>query len=226
MAISFVGGAAAGKNDGTDPVIDLSGLGLQENDVVCVGGFSINGSFVGNADISTSGYTELTSGYSSFAGATTVQLKVMGGTPDSSITCVGSGSASFGTAYAAMVFRGVDTTTPEDVASVDNDSSADPPSIDPTTDDCAILVFGMDATASTATAPSGYGDITQASGSGGFLGATAAAAWKLLSGSAAEDPGAFGGFGSGGAYSATIALRPAAGGAAPKPRTLSLLGVG
>src|SRR3546814_17573095 len=56
--ITFVGSASASTTDGSDPVIDLTGIaGLAEGDVVYVaGGFDAT---FGTAAIETAGYTAL-----------------------------------------------------------------------------------------------------------------------------------------------------------------------
>lgn len=230
MAVSFVGSNTGETGDGSDVVIDLSGLGLQEDDVVYVAGGAagFDASVVGRAAVNTSGYTDLENGYSGVANAAILSRKVMGATPDSSVTCAGGSGSGFnlGAAYLVMAFRGVDTTTPEDVATADDDTSYDPPSVDPVTDDCGVLAFGLVAAVATLTAPSGYSNLDQQSSSNGTADYTIGGAWKLLSGSAAEDPGSFGGDDANDVWSATIAMRPAAGGGGTPPRVyMPLLGV-
>lgn len=207
--ITFIGSASASEGDGSDPVIDLSGLGLQEGDYVIVEGYALDGDFNAVTGIQTAGFVEILDIWDN--GSVVIFSKFMGEIPDSSIICNGSGTSDHGTSYVAQVWRNADQITPEDVAPTSVTSSIDPPSINPNSDDCGISVFAAAAADITFTgAPSGYSDFETATGSGAFFTVSTAAAQKILTGSAAEDPGVFSISGADFEVSAaTIALRPA-----------------
>lgn len=114
---TFVGYASATTGNGGNVTIDLTSLAggsdtsPSENDLVIV---SAACEAISYPSISTSGYTALTSTYAndSYDVRATTRYKVMGATPDTSISVTGSGDANGATAAMAFVFRGIDTTTP------------------------------------------------------------------------------------------------------------------
>lgn len=169
----------------------------------------------GDGPVSGQGYSNLFDTVSSSPGGR-VDRKVLTGA-DTTVDI--NRRANTITAVLIVVFRGVDTTTPEDVTSTSATGSSgmpDAPSIDPTTNDCMIVACGMlDDDDATATAPANYtnlvtGNTGQASTT---VGATVCMATRQLSGHAAENPAAFGGDGSDAWAALSIALRPAATGA-------------
>ena len=105
----------------------------------------------------TSGYTSRAAMFADDSADTTVivQTKFMSGTPDTSIQVSGTGATANAGAVTIMVFRGVDPTTPIDVAAVTKTGisggrpTADP--ITPITDGAVILVLGAAASSVTAT---------------------------------------------------------------------------
>ena len=153
---------------------------------------------------------------------TKIMWKKMGGTPDSSITVTQTaGSGTSPTAGArAMVFRGVDGTTPFDgvtpvEATVANSTNVDPGAIDTATNNAWVVAF---ATGGDNNATGGSGFSAGPSGYSNFFSDHGASTWgpslgvaTLLKASAgSEDPGAFTGI-TGTADSAgavTISLRP------------------
>lgn len=211
MAISLVGRAGASKNDGTDPVITLPTC-LQNDIVIVVGGTQQNVSPA--AGVVTSGYTTLdtdTNGFIQFGAF----YKIQGGTPDTTVTCAGSGSSSIAAAYIAYVFRGVSTSTPIDATTTKASSASatapNSPSITTVTNGAAVLTIGCDGVASVYTPPSGYGNDQQTYAVVGN-GITALGAYKIVSTAGAENPAAWGWTFTGPWGMYTIALRPSTAG--------------
>lgn len=120
MAISYVGGIS-GSGTGATYNLDLTALtggsdsAAAAGDVVVV---TTGYATTSNIDLSVSGYTELADLYANddrdanmFVG-----YKVMGGSPDTSITVPGANNAANGGATVVQVWRGVDPNTPIDAA--------------------------------------------------------------------------------------------------------------
>ncbi len=138
-AISFVNATENSSVPNTDTTVTLSGLGLQEGDLVIVSGAigdndSLNLNIVNN----TAGYQEVVD-----IDATTdtqdvtlgVWWKLMGSTPDTSVVIEGStGGTDSALAVVVMAFRGVNSITPFDASAVStsgiNTMHPNPPSID------------------------------------------------------------------------------------------------
>lgn len=235
MAIQYVGGRGAGRAGTTSTVVvDISsGLTGGIGTAAAAGDLVVVTNSVGTAarapalNITTpTGYTALTAQRTTATTYdTNVQTcyKIMGGTPDTSVTIPGSGNTADGQAYTIQVFRGVDTTTPLDVtptyatgSGVGNQFNA--AAITPVTAGAWILACGGGASATGTTlytAPSGF-----ATGSGiwlsfngadtndGTVGAGYYTGWT----SGSYDPAAVGGGSTNAANSwgaTTIALRPA-----------------
>jgi hypothetical protein len=217
MAISFLG-SNSGRASGASISVSLSGLSLQENDFVLV----IN-TCMGNSDrdmtMNTAGYTSILDIYVN--GTTSdsnmgISWKVMGSTPDSTVSCKGSSSANFGGGAIAYAFRGVDTSNPIDVtttsATASGSSIPNPPSITPFTSGAFIVIAGSYAATTpdtTVTVPTGYSNqvLVREDPSWGILTAVASKAWT----SGAEDPAAWTDWtteASGSWTAATVALRP------------------
>ena len=138
-AISFVGSAEGGAANNADPTADLTTItGLAENDLVIAACGIGDGDAVNlNVTMNSVGYTGINDLFIDDTHETNFEVfyKFMSSTPDTSAVCEGStGGNDAGTAIVVMAFRGVDTTTPFDVASTSataiNDPDADPPSID------------------------------------------------------------------------------------------------
>ena len=227
MAIEYVGGQVAGRanpSNATAVTFALTG-GLASvpaaGDLVIV--TAVTGSAAGTpamAITTPTGYTALGQLNQSAVTADTsmdVSYKVMGGTPDTTVTIPGTTNNAWAEAYAIQVFRGVDSTTPMDVAAVSAGGTAtgrpNPASITPTTAGAYVVICGGGAagTGATYTAPANYttnfltangADTTDAMVGCGYR------AWT----SGAEDPAAYTG-GTTGANDSwcayTLALRPA-----------------
>lgn len=181
--IEFVGAALSATE-----TVSFPG-GVAENDVAIAWG---------QAASTPSGWTEISSRSFNMRAF----RKVQGSTPDTSITLTGSGCTG------VMIFRGVDTTTPED-ATPTNSGTNNPAAITTVTDECmiAVLYFGEAVFVSYTAAPSGYADIGSANNTveekgigGGYL---------LVGTAGVYDPGSFN-TDETEARVHTIALRPAA----------------
>ena len=165
MAISYVGSASNSATT-TSFDIDLSTIGLQQNDLVIILlGMVETADY--NLAITTAGYTEVADLYGNDSKDCNfgVFYKFMGASPDTSVTCNTvsvNGNARVGLAYC---FRGVDTSTPLDVTSTTavgtNTGNPDNPSITPTTAGSVVLALGCglmvdDATIVAPTTPEGF----------------------------------------------------------------------
>jgi hypothetical protein len=163
VAVSLVGSKSFTYSTvGGGDSISLTDLGasLQQNDVVYIVLSTGQKTSNSTASMAVSGYTALASLYANDNNDTNlvVQRKVMGATPDTSFTTPTLSSSRFiGQVFA---FRGVDTTTPEDVAVTTatgtNSNLANPPAITPTTAGAWIFVaYSASKTTNTNwTAPS------------------------------------------------------------------------
>lgn len=155
---------------------------------------------------SVSGWTTIQTRLSSARGI--LVAKFMGASPDANI------SVSAAQSVCIMAFRGVDTSTPQDVSNT-NDSSGsnslpNPPAINPDTENCAIVISAAldDRNAGgSIVAPSGFEDVI--SSSDGSENATAMMAWKIHETATSINPGNFTGGGNDEWWAATQALRPA-----------------
>lgn len=136
MAISFVGSAENSATDGGNVTVDISGISMAENDLVIVA-YSEGDAADTDYDMATvtAGYTQVADLFSNDGADTNLGVfyKFMGGTPDSSVEVDGHGGTNTAVAAVVMVFRGVDTTTPMDVAATTatggDTFNANPPSI-------------------------------------------------------------------------------------------------
>ena len=184
---------------GTNPSDSLTGL--VENDVVYA---VLSSSASGDQTMAmiSSGYTNIIEDYASHATYMTnaaVFRKVMGATPDTTITSDGVATGSRSDAMSFIALRNVDTTTPEDGvtplgAKASSDNVANPPSITPATDGAMVLATGCASLqeSDTSGGPSGYSNFTE-NGGGGFTAYTLAAlATKIIDPAVAENPGTFG----------------------------------
>lgn len=165
MALRYVGSATA-SGTGATYNIDLTsltgGIGSApiEGDIVIV---TTGIASTSDIDMAVSGYTELADLYSNDVRDSNlfVGYKLMTSTPDTSITVPGSGDAAQGGASAAVVWRGVDQSTPID-ATTTTQTSIDTPRFDPAsittvTPGAVIMACGMgtgDSTPLALTPPS------------------------------------------------------------------------
>jgi hypothetical protein len=204
MALEYVGGVS-GSGGSSDYNIDLTSLSggidssVQEGDLVIVAvGIARLGT--ANPGVVTSGYTEVANLFANDSRDTSfsVNWKVMGATPDTSVTVTGSGSISYPSVAVVHVWRGVDTTTPMDVtpttATGTNSAIPDAPAITPVTTGAVVVTAGLASGTNedhSVTAPTGYENQVNTS----FRPATGSAiigiASKAWSGAGAEDPAAW-----------------------------------
>jgi hypothetical protein len=167
VAISYVNGTSNTATNGADVTLTLSGLGLQQNDLVIIAyGIGDNDNVDFNMAMVSSGWTEIADLFANDTQDVSlgVYWKFMGATPDTSAVVDGQGGVDAATAAVALAFRGVDTTTPFDVASTTatgiDTGNADPPSIDHLNPSGLWTVIaaatGNTLNASTYTFPTGY----------------------------------------------------------------------
>lgn len=229
MAISYIGGFSGGASDGGDVTLNLSGH--AQNDLVIVA-YSIGDGDDVDYDMAmvTADYTEVAD---LFANDTRninlgVYWKVMGASPDTTAQVDGQGGTNASVQAVAQIFRGVDTTTPMDVAPTTatgiNSNIPDPPSISHN-NPSGVWTVAVGAFAHTAggavtiAAPANYVDIvqfTQPETQEGTIGMA-----YYTAPASPENPGSFTpSIADNTAHSwaaVTIALRPAAAGPAGQP---------
>lgn len=157
----------------------------------------------------------------------TPMLISSGGTPtptptptpssDTSVTTTAVGNLGAGRCVGVMVFRGVDNTTPMDVAATTavggNTGQADPPAITPSTSGAVIVAIGagVDSTNGAAFTSSDLSNFQSPTATGGTYNGTVGMGSHAWSGSGSFDPAQFGGgyTGTSAAWAAaTLALRP------------------
>lgn len=222
-ALSYVG-SAEGSGINTTVNVSLTGLSLQQGDLVIV----LNGwgeTSNGDPGVGTSGYTEVADLYAndSVDANLSVSWKIMGASPDSSVSCNSNGTTFGASACLVHVWRGADATVPMDVTpttATGVDSAVfDSPSITPVTAGAVVLTLGLSTATgasgdSSITAPSGYSNQADINANGNTRSSQSGIASKAWSGSGAENPGAWSNittdtFNSWAAV--TLAIRPAAG---------------
>lgn len=233
MALTYVGGTSV-TNATASSTYDVSLTGLtggsdsapSAGDIVVV----VTGwvqTTDGDPGVTTSGYTELGDAYADDNADVnlSVNYKIMGGTPDTSVTVNSAASTTFASGTAVHVWRGVDTTTPIDASigadGISNSNIIDPYSITPVTSGAIVLHGGIssDYTSNPTAGPTAPSDGSTNTVSSYYAAASrdleigiASYAWS----SGAYDPGAWTMNVSSTASHAvgvfTIALRPAAGG--------------
>ena len=210
MALSFVGGGTGSSGTGGNITLTLT-AGIAQNDVVYVA-FGIGSTTDKILAMTTAGYTKLAEVFISGTNLA-VFRKVMGATPDSQAVCTGSGDAAEEAGAAFHVWRGADTTTPEDATTTTATGTAaapDSPSITTVTDAAIVLAIGANAIndASVRTAPTGYGNAQSVAVNGNEL-ITVGMASKSVSPAGAENPAAWTAWDTADWGAATVAIRPA-----------------
>lgn len=155
----FVGSASG---TGSTPAFSVPlPAGVQAGDVVIVAVSMISMSD-GNPGVSTPGYTEIVDlfAYGQRRNNLSVSWKIMGDTPDASVTILPSVNAGYSVAAAVHVWRGVDGVELYQSSTATGVSALQNPAISPATAGEAIIVVGAysGAIGSTAamTAPTGY----------------------------------------------------------------------
>lgn len=157
---SFVGGVGTANESDT---LSLTGItGLQEGDLVIVARTSDTSEEV----VTSTGWTTIIYARPNSIG-TTVAYKVMGATPDTSVSFADQAALS------AVAFRGVEYTSVSTVVSVSS-ATVDPNSVTATDDNSVVVVFsGLDDdnNSSISSAPTGYtvGATGNGNGSNAFM---------------------------------------------------------
>lgn len=219
--LTFVGDAKNAGLGNADLTVDLSGISMQQGDLVLVAYGVVN-----TADhpmsVTTAGYTELFEDYADDSrdanGA--VAYKIMGATPDTSVVLANPGALSTNSFVACVqVWRGVDQATPIDATTTEaegtNSSVSNSPSITTVTDNALVVSVGVNTGAAAdvaVTSPAGYTNQTEHSTDPGTS-IRVMMASKIVASHGAEDPAAWGGITTTTSDSwlgFTVALRPAA----------------
>lgn len=210
MAISFVDGGAIGANN-ANPSMSTPGS-IAPGDLMVV--VSTRGDGTSPAPV-TSGYTQADDGSSAgFAGfSSALFYKLMGGTPDSTITTAGG---SFGNCLAFHCYSGVDQVTPMDATTVDSTGTgaAAFASIDTVTNGAQVIASAGTQLDEAGFALSGYSDVFEAAQAASFgRSTTVAITSKNKATAGTESPGSLTGWANSGfdiVARFTSAIRPAA----------------
>jgi hypothetical protein len=176
--------------------------GLQQGDLVLL----VQGSDDGTPT-TPSGWTQIVAGRDGAGVGYGLAYKLMGATPDSSVTVINAGNAP----SIAVAYRGVDQTTPVEVTSTltATVSTPTPTAITPLTDGSEVVGVGWidDDNVNPVTAPTGFDTSTLAFQPGSTAGFTVMSASRMWPASELT-PGAFGG-GTDDTEAISIALKPA-----------------
>lgn len=198
---------------------------LQDDVVILLHGVA-NGSNLSHGISGSTGWTESTELYANGSSRDMngrAAWKVMGSTPDSSVTVVAGSNGTFPTIAMAMAFRGVDPVNPMAVdfimSQAGNNETMDPPALTlPPVDNCMVVTGALATSAkpptSVTSAPTGFINLAEHSWSpsSGSVAANVAMATKLQTTAQIEDPSAFTGNTAasvGGTVRMVCALRPA-----------------
>jgi hypothetical protein len=207
MAISFIEAKSGSANNGGNVTVNFTNA--QSGDfVLVVGGFQDP-----SGDAGVTGYTQLIEldGINS----TIIAYKFI--TSDTGLTGLGTTQASDGAAYVALVFRGVDTTSPIDNSYTSATGTGDPnsPAITTVTNGAVVVsgfVLNEARTIGGSVGPSGYDtvDSNYLVASSDTNSVTVGATWKAISTAGTENPGSWNmaGIPTEDVRSITVALRP------------------
>lgn len=200
-SIEVVDYQAVGESNGNAVTLNFT---AQQNDVVVV--FHIQPPGANNIGISTAGYTEAFFNETVIPVDMGVYYKVMGSTPDSSVTTLGSGTVFNGNAACCYVLRNVNTSNPLDVAvsGIDNN----PPAITTVTNKALVIVCTGRNTSGDSGTYSDYTTKTAFVGNGNIM-VTANTAYKEKLSAGLESSATWSSW-TGSMYSVTTAWRPAA----------------
>lgn len=156
-APTYVGSVSDTNANGNAVTLDLTGLSLQENDLV-LAFIAVGADDNSNvAEVGTStGWTEIVDILSDDVEdvSLAVYYKLMGSTPDTSFDTASAGTSD-SIAATARAYRGVNTTTPLDVTTTTsittNTALPNPPSITTVTDKCRVVIVGAAGTRSNSS---------------------------------------------------------------------------
>lgn len=212
MAISFVGATSNSTANGNTVTLTLPSTLMAAGDCVIVAYSVPRAITMGVTSSSTStGYTEIVSTVTSGNLRFAVYRRIVP-TAETNAICTGTGNAQDANAAVALIFRGVDQSTPEDAtatSTLGSGTTPDSPSITIVTSNAAIISAVGSLTAdATVTAPSSFLNQTDANASD-TRSVTTAQAWLTSASTSSFDPGSWSNFTSAAWCSATIALRPA-----------------
>lgn len=190
IAIRSGGSLTGSSTNGGNVTINLP-AGTAAGDVVYV-----MATTNGLPSMNTTGYTQVTTAaFNAGAENAVVFRKVMGATPDTTCVINGTGSQQDSMSAVLYVLTGVDTTTPEDVASptaaTGSSVNPNPPAITTITRTAWVLAYAATDVVNTISSyPSGYsGGISINANDNNDT--TAAVAYKSVSPAGAEDPGTY-----------------------------------
>lgn len=238
MALTHVGSAEDFEVNSGNPSITLPG-GVSAGDIVFLfGGHNYPAETLGP---STSGYTNVATYTSNSFTAASLDYKVMGGTPDSTVDCYGPGGSDRTAGYHVLVYSGADTTTPMDTSPISTQETSgvhNPtnPAITTATDGAEVVIslLAGDNDTGSASNTDGYGWTSPgtllgiAADSNGSIGLQSA--YVNIPTAGTVTPGAWRNFALSGidVVLVTWAIRPAAGapGVVLGANPLALLGVG
>ena len=203
MAISYVGGttatfAASAANVSLTGLTGGSDAAAATGDLVCVVSGAPETADT-NVSVTTTGYTNTELYADDTRDANGVfAYKFMGATPDTTVTVPATSASTVRGSVVVRVYRGVDQTTPMDVALTTatgaNGDRANSPSITPVTTGAMILAAGFAtnpaSTSGTATGPSNMADFVKVVGVGTGRSSIAGMASQAWSGGA-FDPNAW-----------------------------------
>lgn len=226
MALSFVGGNNGTAGGGADVTLTLT-VGVATNDYVLVAGTVASTSDL-NLAMVTADYQELADLYQNDLSDCNfgVFRKIMGATPDSDAVIENLGPGTIAGAF--HIWRGVNTTTPEDATTTTggaiDSGTPDPPSIDTVTANAVVIACAGSSEGDAVTnAPTGYTNLFDAQSGAGAVNVMMSS--KSVASPGTEDPGTYAdvvGSTSDSWAAATVALRPAAGAVPTEPANVSV----
>lgn len=165
MALTYVGSNSsyASGSTSTGATVDLTALSGGSNTSPSTGDIVIVAVATGSSTdrsigVTTSGYSEIVELYSGDDNASnfSVNWKIMGASPDTSVVTTPSGNNNDALTVIAHVWRGVDSGTPFDVsyqsATGTNGGRPTPPAITPTTSGAIIIACGCAGVANAQSA--------------------------------------------------------------------------
>lgn len=212
MAIAFVGSSAQGVTNGGNATITFSPVSSGNYILVAATlgttrttGMVISGSAAGLTY--TTILSTITSSFARFA----MFRRLAASTTETTVSITGTGGTSDSLAAVAMVFSGVDPTTPEDAtvtSTTGSGTTPDSPSITVESCGCAIIsAFGAQISDTTVTAPSSFLNQTNINAND-TIDATTGQAWLTYNSTAPINPTAWSNLTTATWISATVALRP------------------
>lgn len=231
LGIQFVGGTANSATTGANFASSLTGLtgGIdtepRPGDLVIVyTGIAAGSAITCGIDtgVSTGWTSDLLPSANDVRDCTLKNFyKIMGATPDTSVTCISGNNSSYSSMFAAIVLRGVHQTTPKDVNSVGtngiNGAPINSTAITPVTAGACIVSGGINTGTGTPTAitaaPAAFTNLVTTMRNTPSVDANIAIAIQLGWTSGAVDPGDFTGATLGvddSMAAISMAIRPAA----------------